>query len=301
MLTTLTALRLERQGSHDHDQEGESTEATDTNHHHPLDNPHQVVGGHAEEENTTSGKGDQELVDTLYTAKDQWGSGLNLLPRLLRTACYVFGRTRGTVVPVVLHHWHRHSEDVVKKINDLHRLLMCIAAHEYGKSLEYPVKLTVSVRPHKVRMVNGIRVQDCWTARSALIIKHLPRSTSEEATELSYSYIGGGTAYDPPNTYGLVSKRMPLAMADTFLALILFLRGGSVDPQMFIRTAQTQLRQTVSPEEATKDTTERVQEVQQRLQNLHQTYQTPTDLLTRYGLSQQQPSTPQNVSQPGGL
>ena len=172
---------------------------------------------------------------------------------------------------------------------------MCIAAQEYGESLEYPVKLTVSIRPHKVRMVNGIRVQDCWTDRSALVI------TTEEAAELSYSYIGGGTAYDPPNTYGLVSKRMPLAMADTFLALILFMRGGEVDPRMFIRTAQTQLRHTVSPEEATKDTTERMQEVQQRLQNLHQTYQTPTDLLTRYGLSQQQPSTPQNVPQPGGL
>ena len=69
MLATLTALSIERQDTHDHEQE-DSTEYTDTN-HHPLDNPQQVPHEHAEEETTAPEKGDEELVSTLSTAGDQ--------------------------------------------------------------------------------------------------------------------------------------------------------------------------------------------------------------------------------------
>ena len=106
----------------------------------------------------------------------------------------------------------------------------------------------------------------------------------EEATELSYSYLGGGTAYDPPNTYGMVSKRMPLAMADTFLAVVLFLSGGNIDRQFFIRTTQAQIRHAVSRNEAANDTDERVREVRQRLEHLQRTYETPHHLLSHYGI-----------------
>ena len=35
---------------------------------------------------------------------------------------------------------------------------------------------------------------------------------------------------------------MPLAMADTLLAVVLFLRGDEVDRQFYVRTTQAQIR-----------------------------------------------------------
>ncbi len=40
---------------------------------------------------------------------------------------------------------------------------------------------------------------------------------------LSYSYLGRSSQYDPPDTYAIVSKDMPLPMADLFIAVVLFL------------------------------------------------------------------------------
>ena len=117
------------------------------------------------------------------------------------------------------------------------------------------------------------------------MITHRPHSGLEEATELSYSYLGGGITYDPPNTYGMVSKRMPLAMADTFLAVVLFLSGGKVDRQFFIRTTQAQIRHAVTRNEAANETDERVRGVRQRLENLQRDYETPLRLLSHCGIN----------------
>ena len=55
----------------------------------------------------------------------------------------------------------------------------------------------------------------------------------------------------------MVSKRMLLAMADTFLAIILFLSGGHVEPHFVMRTTQSQFRHAGSLKEAANDDTER--------------------------------------------
>ena len=162
---------------------------------------------------------------------------------------------------------------------------MCCATQLYAESLEDKGKLTVQIKPHKVRILNGVRVKDCWMNRNAFVITHRPHTGPEEATELSYSYLGGGIEYDPPNTYGIVSKSMPLAMADMFTAVVLFLTGGEVEQEFFIRTTYAQIRHTVTKEERTNEIKERVRKVQQRFESLRQQHQTGLRLLSHCGVN----------------
>ena len=49
-----------------------------------------------------------------------------------------------------------------------------------------------------------------------------------------YTYIGGGVPNQPPNTYALVFKRMPLPVASALMATCLHHNGGVVEPEMHI-------------------------------------------------------------------
>ena len=56
-----------------------------------------------------------------------------------------------------------------------------------------------------------------------------------EDTILAYSYLGGGVDWQPPWTYPLVSRNMPLYIADRYFALIIFLAEVHIRDDMFVR------------------------------------------------------------------
>ena len=107
-----------------------------------------------------------------------------------------------------------------------------------------------------------------------------------DSEELSYSYLGGGVQYDPPNTYGLVSKYMPLTMGDIFAACVLFLAESQVEQGFFVRKYYLQITQIASPKEKTDAITARHKEVDRWLQKLKTRYVSSVQLLKHYGMHQ---------------
>ena len=101
---------------------------------------------------------------------------------------------------------------------------------------------------------------------------------------MSYSYLGGGSQYDPPNTYGIVSKNMPLPMADMLAAVVLFLTGGNVDEEFFVRIIYAQISRTITKDERAGQIRERKEHVRQRLEVLRHTYSSGMHLLGACGV-----------------
>ena len=112
------------------------------------------------------------------------------------------------------------------------------------------------------------------------------RSDNEEISEcFSYSYLGGGVPGDPPFGYGLVSKRLPIPVADRLLAVCLFLSGGHPRVECFVRRIDVTGEDGVSVQEADKEIDERVKTVTRHLKQLHGRYKSSQDLLSSCELS----------------
>ena len=84
--------------------------------------------------------------------------------------------------------------------------------------------------------------------------------------DLCYSYLGGGVPWDPPFSYGLVSKRLPFPLADRLLAVCLFLSGRrDVDDRTltkcFVRRIDVTGDSSVSDEQSEHEIEERVRAV----------------------------------------
>ena len=69
------------------------------------------------------------------------------------------------------------------------------------------------------------------------------------STNIAYSYLGGGVEWQPPSTYALVTRGMPLHIADRYFALLTFLARGSVYKHTFVRKQRAKHRQQLDEEE----------------------------------------------------
>jgi hypothetical protein len=74
-------------------------------------------------------------------------------------------------------------------------------------------------------------VRQCWSERFAFVL--LPPETQDADDAVLYAYIGGGVLNQPPNTYPLVFKRMPLDIAALVLAVgMQFTEGARTSEDM---------------------------------------------------------------------
>ena len=90
-------------------------------------------------------------------------------------------------------------------------------------------RLFVRHAPHKTKMVNAKQIHYCMEARTAQIV------SVADSGPVAYSYVGGGVEWQPPATYALVSRDLPLHIADRYVALVTFLAGGILRKEMFVR------------------------------------------------------------------
>ena len=88
------------------------------------------------------------------------------------------------------------------------------------------------IKPHKMRGVQNHDVLDCSAPREALVVCSADDSASK-MNSLSYSFLGGGVPCDPPHGHGLVSRGVPLPIAERYLAVVLFFSNGSVMKECF--------------------------------------------------------------------
>ena len=66
--------------------------------------------------------------------------------------------------------------------------------------------------PHKLKILKidsqSIALRECWSDRQAFVL--VPRRNPQGNQAVLYTYIGGGVPHQPPNTYPLVFRNMPL-------------------------------------------------------------------------------------------
>ena len=109
-------------------------------------------------------------------------------------------------------------------------------------------------------------------------------ANTPRSTNVAYSYLGGGVEWQPPSTYALVTRGMPLRIADRYFALLTFLAGGSVHNDTFVRKQRAKHRQQLTEDDKNRSIGDRVHECKRHITYLHRSFQTPQYLLQRSGI-----------------
>ena len=106
-------------------------------------------------------------------------------------------------------------------------------------------------------------------------------ANTPRSTNVAYSYLGGGVEWQPPSTYALVTRGMPLHIADRYFALLTFLAGGSVHNSMFVRKQRAKHGQQLNEDQKNRSIEERVHKCRGYLTWLHRVFKTPQNLLRK--------------------
>ena len=106
-------------------------------------------------------------------------------------------------------------------------------------------------------------------------------ANTPRSTNVAYSYLGGGVEWQPPSTYALVTRGMPLHIADRYFALLTFLARGSVQPEMFVRKQRAKHGQQLNKDDKNRSIEERVHKCRGYLTWLHRAFKTPQNLLRK--------------------
>ena len=104
------------------------------------------------------------------------------------------------------------------------------------------------------------------------------------STNVAYSYLGGGVEWQPPSTYALVTRGMPLRIADRYFALLTFLAGGSVHNHTFVRKQRAKNRQQLDEDDKNRSIGDRVRECTRHINYLRRWFGTPGYLLQWSGI-----------------
>ena len=84
----------------------------------------------------------------------------------------------------------------------------------------------------------NVELRECWSERKAFVL--LPAVATGAQPDLRdallYTYIGGGVPHQPPNTYALVFKQMPVRIAACVAAVGAKLMGIELQgPMVYCR------------------------------------------------------------------
>jgi hypothetical protein len=206
---------------------------------------------------------------------------LRMVPHLLRTVSYVFSEHGAQVVPMILHRTASESVDIHEDIVNFQRLLLYVLGNVYSKALADDKEIGILHVPHKRRVVQEHVIYDCYSLREAqvLVIEDDDRQ-QQDRQWLSYSYLGGGVTWDPPFGYGLVSRHLPLRVADRFLALLLFVSGGEPVRETFVRrTPIASVTENMTAMEKEECIAKRIGQVTKHLQRFRDVYSTVQQLV----------------------
>lgn len=189
----------------------------------------------------------------------QHRSCLKLLPHLLETVSYVFGANSAQVVALVLHRQVETSPEVLEDIVWLGRLVNFVVALVYKDDLCPEQNIFVKLVPHKRKLVGSTVVHDCYSLREAQLITAV--SGNGEEKRLSYTYIGGGVTWQPPHSFPLVTRDLPLIVADRLMAIFALLGTTSLSRDLFVRRQNAELSDRLSPSDKEDEISDRLEQI----------------------------------------
>jgi hypothetical protein len=159
----------------------------------------------------------------------------------------------------------------VEKVGDIvdaGRTISMQLLFHYGRVLSSGEAISYALVPHKSCSVGSEVLRTCRSIRSALVFS--PSGADDNIiAALLYAYTGGGVPYQPPNTYALVFKHMPLRVARRALALLLYHTGAPVDETMFVCKQSSNQAQQLSSEEKRHEVELEVESVHDYLSELN--------------------------------
>ena len=139
------------------------------------------------------------------------------LPRLLKSIAYYFTESSATVVFALLD--MRQDADVVAQIIDFGRMLVMQSMEQFACELFPGQTLCAALVPHKRQFVGSKWIYQCGSLREALV--YLPEDHKDDLNHATvYAYLGGGVPHQPPHTYGIVVRNLPIDVADHLCALV---------------------------------------------------------------------------------
>jgi hypothetical protein len=123
----------------------------------------------------------------------------------------------------------------------------------YKRALSDGEAIFYALVPRKSFNIGSQVLRTCRSIRESLVFSP---STADDDMSACFlcAYIGGGVPHQPPNTYAMVFKHMPLRVARRVLALLLYHTGSSVDASLFVCKHSNHQALQLSAE----DTTERI-------------------------------------------
>ena len=158
------------------------------------------------------------------------------MSHLLRTVAYTFGDSSAQVVPGVLHKSFGDAQVQAATIA-LQRLIMLLCAYIHSGRCSTIIPQVLLV-PHKRRRLGTFQIKECHSNRDAQVLDLGAEGRAAhddwKSGWLAYSYIGGGVPNDPPCVTGLVSRHLPLDVADCLFAVLMFITGSTIQNQCFI-------------------------------------------------------------------
>jgi rubrerythrin len=200
-------------------------------------------------------------------------------PHLLRSVWYKFGEVRAQVCALVLHRTALEKPGMPNLMISLQRLVLYVVSKLFETSLASDAQVSFAHVPHKRRLQQGRWVHDCWNEREArvMVAADVRVGTQSITHWLAYSYMACGLKWDPPHTYSLLSKALPLNVADCVMAVYLFISGGWVDKDHFLYAPKLNTTKQSADDRVLVQA--RAAAVSEHLQNLRNQFRTAAHLL----------------------
>ena len=101
-------------------------------------------------------------------------------------------------------------------------------------------------------------VKDCHSVREAQVLQKCDEC-------LSYTYMGGGVTWQPPNTYAMVTRDLPLHVADRFMAMLACVANVELRKDMFVRKQNSDVSRRLNISEKEEQITIRIEAVLQHI------------------------------------
>ena len=216
----------------------------------------------------------------------------SLIGRLLCTTSYVYTNHSADIIALVLHCTDPCDEQTAKSIVTFHRMCILIFLRLWAEDEDQNKSFLVHHVPHKTRKLQANAERHYRTSQQAQVVQiaetrtevPIGGATNPLRTTIAYSYIGEPVEWQPPSTYPLVTRRMPLHAADRYFALLTFLARGSVRQAMFVRKTSPDTTKQLDTEDKRCSLRDRVSACNKHFEHLRKRFGDPQKLMSWSGV-----------------
>ena len=160
-------------------------------------------------------------LDDFSTLLESHLSCLSLVDHLLRTVRYTYTATCAQIDVLVFHPTGWKCPDVIKDIMWFGRLINFVVAKSYHDTICLDDEICVEIVPHTGTTLGASSLEQSYLLREGQLITATTRNGVKR--RLSYTYVGHCEPLQPSFCHSLISKELPLEVADRMIAILLHL------------------------------------------------------------------------------